>query len=67
MHKNVLLSQASMANAYNLRYFVFRDEEDGFLVSQGPALPTQKKKKGKDMMSKMDHMTRVEHIREIWE
>jgi hypothetical protein len=30
-----------MANAYNLRYFTFRDEEDGFQVSQGP--PPRKK------------------------
>jgi hypothetical protein len=63
MHKNVILSQASMANAYNLRYFVFRDEEDGFLVSQCPTAPPKKCKKGKDVMSKMDHMTRLEHIR----
>jgi hypothetical protein len=67
MHKNVLLSQASMAKAYNLRYFVFRDEEDGILVSQGLTTPPKKKKKGKDVLSKMDHMTSVEHIQEIWE
>jgi hypothetical protein len=33
MHENTILRKASMAHAYNLRYFAFRDEEDAFQVN----------------------------------
>jgi hypothetical protein len=67
MHKNIILSQVSMANANILSYFAFRDEEDGFQVSQVPPPPTARKKKVEDVISKVDHITRREHIQEIWE
>jgi hypothetical protein len=49
MHENVILSQASMAHAYKLRYVAFRDEEDGFQVTPGP-----KKKKKEEERERLD-------------
>jgi hypothetical protein len=51
MHENVMLSQTTIAHAYNLRYIAFRMRRMGSMLAQ--VQKKKKKKNEKDVISKI--------------